>query len=254
MTLRRRPGSHGSDADADVLDDPISPTAALQQGPPPPGQRARKDAPAPAPAPALSLSLAAFLAAALSAAFALGAASAVAAIGALRAAPGGAPWETKSALAFRGGVALDAGNASASVAQRWSAALNAHDVGAISALYADDALLYATFSTVLGTRRDIAHYFAKLFERELLSVSLNSLSSRPHGGGDGSGSCSGLYTFSYVERNGSTISVTTIPARYSFTYESRAPGRDTRILEHHSSVDPELHMAVTPVETHARVV
>ena len=84
-------------------------------------------------------------------------------------------------------------------------------------------------------------------------MSLNSLSSRPHGGDDGSGSCSGLYTFSYVERNGSTISVTTIPARYSFTYATRGPGR-ARILEHHSSVDPELHMAVTPVETHARVV
>ena len=31
-------------------------------------------------------------------------------------------------------------------------------------------------------------------------------------------------------------------------------GLGARILEHHSSVDPELHMAVTPVETHARVV
>lgn len=137
-----------------------------------------------------------------------------------------------------------------SVAQEWASALNAHSVPEISALYDDTALLYATFSTVLHTPADIRTYFHKLFRRDKLRVSLNEVSTRLYADAR-FGINSGLYTFSYVEDDAEAIKVVSIPARFTFVFSRDAAGR-MRILEHHSSVDPEITMTVTPVETRAR--
>ena len=202
-----------------------------------------------------SLSLAALVAVALATAFALGAASSLAlcrVTGACGGDVAGGFEASASAQAFASELPLaeSSSNKTLLVAELWALDMNRHSVEDTAALYDSSALMYATFSTVLKTNHDIKLYLKKLFGREALHVRINKLADRPYENGR-FGVNSGTYTFSYVENNETTTHLTSVPARFTFVYARDVRG-DLKILEHHSSVDPEEMISVEPVETRAR--
>ncbi|MGL5836349.1 MAG: SgcJ/EcaC family oxidoreductase [Waterburya sp.] len=113
----------------------------------------------------------------------------------------------------------------------WGTALASRDVNQITALYAQEAVLLATFNDELNTPDEIKNYFIGLTQKPDLKVVFNTENVQVLD--DNTVTNSGLYTFSYTE-NGKTVEV---PARYTFLYEKK----DDRwmIVKHHSSVRPE---------------
>jgi len=119
----------------------------------------------------------------------------------------------------------------AAATDAWRAAIDARDPQAVSSLYDPQALLYATFQTRLDSPKKILSYFKHLTEKPELKVKFHRQDIRVF---DGDAAInSGLYVFSYSE-DGRTVSV---PARYTFVYVK--DGGDWKIINHHSSVDPE---------------
>ncbi|MGL5075058.1 MAG: SgcJ/EcaC family oxidoreductase [Waterburya sp.] len=113
----------------------------------------------------------------------------------------------------------------------WGTALASGDANQITALYAQEAVLLATFNDELNTPDEIKNYFIGLTQKPDLKVVFNTENVQVLD--DDTVTNSGLYTFSYTE-NGKTVEV---PARYTFLYEKK----DDRwmIVKHHSSVRPE---------------
>ncbi|NJK57391.1 MAG: SgcJ/EcaC family oxidoreductase [Pleurocapsa sp. SU_5_0] len=113
----------------------------------------------------------------------------------------------------------------------WGTALASRNVNQITALYAQEAVLLATFNDELDTPDEIKNYFIGLTQKPDLKVVFNTENVQVLD--DNTVTNSGLYTFSYTE-NGKTVEV---PARYTFLYEKK----DDRwmIVKHHSSVRPE---------------
>ena len=116
------------------------------------------------------------------------------------------------------------------ILDEWRRFLNCGDLENIVRLYADEAVLWGTFSdTLRDSPRLIEEYFKKLFERDGLRVEWGTMCTRSC---DGFHLYSGTYAFSYVE--GKPVIV---PARFTFVI-----GRDKdagfRILTHHSSLIP----------------
>ena len=113
----------------------------------------------------------------------------------------------------------------------WAAAFNAGDARALSALYADTAVLWGTLSPLMLTdAAGIRRYFDQTFSTVAKPVvSLGERHLRMLGD---KAVNSGAYTFS-LERAGQWQ---TVPARFSFVYQATADG--WRIVDHHSSVMP----------------
>ena len=127
-------------------------------------------------------------------------------------------------------------------ANAWARATNAHDAAAVAALYDQEALLYATFATIVNTPEGIAAYFAHLFQKQGLAVAFDDMSVRLYA--DNTATASGLYTFTHEPAPGrATQPRVAIPSRFSFVFVKEAAGTPSagewRIVEHHSSVDPE---------------
>jgi len=131
-------------------------------------------------------------------------------------------------------------SAVAAAAAAWAAAVNAHDAAATAALYDPEALLYATFQTIVETPEALLAYFEHLFEKPGFAVRYNDQAVRLYA--DNVATASGLYTFSHRASNTSNA-IVVVPSRYSFVYVLEAAGTPAagqwRIVEHHSSVDPE---------------
>ncbi len=119
----------------------------------------------------------------------------------------------------------------AAATDSWRAAVDARDAKKVAALYDPQALLYATFQTRLDSPKEILSYFKHLAEKPDLKVKFHRQDIRVF---DGDAAInSGLYTFSYTE-DGKPVSV---PARYTFVYVK--DNGAWRIINHHSSVNPE---------------
>jgi len=113
----------------------------------------------------------------------------------------------------------------------WAKEFSAVSEKNIVALYAQDASLWGTFSSLIRTKPDsISDYFEKIFVFEHRKVNFNDYNIRIYGN---TAISSGLYTFSLFKAGQKLV----IPARYSFTYVN-FQGR-WLIVEHHSSVMPE---------------
>jgi len=108
----------------------------------------------------------------------------------------------------------------------WQHAFNTHNAQAVARLYDENAVFYATFKTRLTGRDEIVGYFNALFDKDP-AVVINRVSCRafsPH-----LELFSGKYTF-YVGSHQQ-------PARFTFVWYHGDSG--WKIVEHHSSVDPE---------------
>lgn len=116
----------------------------------------------------------------------------------------------------------------------WAVALADADCdGAeVADLYTRRAVLLATFTEYVAGRTAITKYFDDLTCKDNLTVSTQRITSVR----DGSmGYATGLYTFAYNSIDGVRIEV---PARFTFVFELR--GGTWMIVNHHSSVNPEL--------------
>jgi hypothetical protein len=122
---------------------------------------------------------------------------------------------------------------SASLRQWTSALASGQGESPVTALYAPDAILLATFDPKpLDTPAAIAAYFHKLTQNPDLRATIHRETVQLFGDGAAD---SGLYTFSYT-KDGAQVRV---PARFVFVY--RRSGSGWLIVSHHSSVLPEAH-------------
>ena len=112
----------------------------------------------------------------------------------------------------------------------WQRFLNQGDLVNIVRLYADEAVLWGTFSDIIrDSSKLIEEYFGKLLEKDNLRVEWDTVHSQTY---NGFHLYSGTYEFSYTASKRVTL-----PARFTF-----AIGHDKdgvfRILAHHSSLIP----------------
>ena len=114
----------------------------------------------------------------------------------------------------------------------WKIAVDTNNLNKVVDLYDTSALLYATFMTRLDTPHKISEYFQHLFKKTDFSVTFDSQDIRVFA--DNVAISSGIYTFSYISEFGKFISIN---ARYTFVYLHENNG--WKIIEHHSSVNPE---------------
>ena len=114
----------------------------------------------------------------------------------------------------------------------WKVAVDTNNLNKVVDLYDNSALLYATFITRLDTPHKISEYFQHLFEKTDFSVSFDSQDIRVFA--DNVAINSGTYTFSYISEFGKLIAIN---ARYTFVYLRE--DNCWKIIEHHSSVNPE---------------
>jgi len=115
---------------------------------------------------------------------------------------------------------------------RWFAALKTCDPDQVVALYAPDSILLSTYKgDVKKGRRKIRAYFAKDFlPKKPIGTAVESYT-RLFGE---IAVNSGLYGFQVDSKNAGRV---TVVARYTFVY--RWLGDDWKIIEHHSSLNPE---------------
>lgn len=118
------------------------------------------------------------------------------------------------------------------VSHAWKIAIDTHNLEKILDLYNKSALLYATFKTRLDNSYKISQYFQHLFEKRDLIVTFNSQDIRIFA--DNVAINSGMYTFNYTSELGDTVSIN---ARFTFVY--LLEDNIWKIIEHHSSIDPE---------------
>ncbi|MBU2650518.1 MAG: DUF4440 domain-containing protein [Bacteroidetes bacterium] len=123
----------------------------------------------------------------------------------------------------------------------WKAALESGNADAVTSLYHESAVLWGTLSR---ERRDetgsILEYFVGFAAKEGIKVEFTDELLRDFGE---VAINTGQYIFSWKE-NGKTIHV---PARYSFVFMKDA--KCWVILDHHSSLFPELPFDSTPYQT-----
>jgi hypothetical protein len=116
-------------------------------------------------------------------------------------------------------------------AEKWGAVLAENNPDTIVQFYANDAVLWGTFSpTLRSDPAAVKAYFVGAFKAlPKVTVSFGEHLIRVYGD---TAINTGYYTFSYT-KDGEAKSV---PARYSFTYVK--DGSDWKIVDHHSSVIP----------------
>jgi hypothetical protein len=113
----------------------------------------------------------------------------------------------------------------------WEACLNAADLDGIISLYADDAVLWGTFSDVIrNTPALIREYYQVLYRKKNLKVKFGSSTSRSFGKAV---LYSGEYEFTYEDNE-----LIICPARFSFVFYK---DNDSvyKIVDHHSSLTPK---------------
>ena len=112
----------------------------------------------------------------------------------------------------------------------WQRFLNQGDLENIVRLYADEAVLWGTFSDIIrDSSKLIEAYFEKLLEKDNLRVDWDTVHSQVY---DGFHLYSGTYEFSYTASERVTL-----PARFTFAIGHDKDGA-FRILAHHSSLIP----------------
>ena len=113
----------------------------------------------------------------------------------------------------------------------WENYLNNADLNNLINLYAEDAVLWGTFSNVIRDNLDlIREYFQELFKKRDLKVSFNASCNRVY---EDTHLYSGTYKFSYIDQE-----LIIINARYTFVVCKDRNGK-YKIVEHHSSVIPD---------------
>jgi uncharacterized protein (TIGR02246 family) len=119
----------------------------------------------------------------------------------------------------------------AAATAKWADAVATNDPDAVTALYANDGVLWGTLSPSLRSdQAAIRAYFVSAFAAlPQLKVTFGDQAVRVY---DNTAINTGYYTFSYV-KDGEPKS---LPARYSFTYVKDGSG--WRIADHHSSAMP----------------
>ena len=112
--------------------------------------------------------------------------------------------------------------------EAWNAALATLDPDAVTAMYADDAVLLPTVSNqVRHNHAEIRDYFVNFLQKSPQGV-INE--SNVHILSESHATNSGVYTFTFGD--GSTVT-----ARFSYLYAATDAG--WKILQHHSSAMPE---------------
>ncbi len=113
----------------------------------------------------------------------------------------------------------------------WGQGLGQDDPEKVLPFYADDAVLWGTLSpTVRADRSALREYFVNAFKvLPGLKVTFGDQLIRVYGN---TAVNTGYYTFSYIKDGG----ITSLPARYSFTYVKN--GERWLIVDHHSSAMP----------------
>jgi uncharacterized protein (TIGR02246 family) len=117
--------------------------------------------------------------------------------------------------------------------EAWIKAVGAGTPRPITALYAPDAVLLATFDPKpLLTPAEREIYFINFKSRKGLKAVLDECHIQMLG--DDAAMANGLYTFRYVDEDGGK---THVKARFTFVYE-RQPDGEWVIVAHHSSQAP----------------
>lgn len=116
------------------------------------------------------------------------------------------------------------------ILDQWEKYLNDGDLPNIVKLYANDAILWGTFSKVIRNNPDlIKEYFQELLLKKNFKVDINSSSARVY---SDTYLYSGTYEFSYVDKE-----LVKFPARFTFVICKDESG-SYKIVEHHSSLIP----------------
>lgn len=116
--------------------------------------------------------------------------------------------------------------------ENWVTEMNGGDLGRLTSLYSQDAILFATFEEQPLDTPDLIHgYFKSFFSLEGAGVELDSSTVTNSELGENCCSSTGLYTFFFME-NGHLIRQ---KARFTFIFTDEQPGA---ILHHHSSLIP----------------
>lgn len=119
-----------------------------------------------------------------------------------------------------------------SAIQQWERAIDTQNLALIQDIYSDNAILLATFAEKeLKGINNITPYFIDLFKKKNLNVRFTSYSSQKIRNVE---ILSGFYIFSY---DGLMNMVRRIPARYTFVTLQDKKG--TKIINHHSSLNPK---------------
>jgi uncharacterized protein (TIGR02246 family) len=117
-------------------------------------------------------------------------------------------------------------------AQKWANAVKSCCPENVLELYHPDGVLWGTLSpTVRHGQNPILEYFISFFKREGLSCTFIDGVSRYHGD---FAFYSGTYEFTWKAGTKTIL----LPARFSFVYKNE--GGKWLIMEHHSSMFPEL--------------
>jgi uncharacterized protein (TIGR02246 family) len=122
------------------------------------------------------------------------------------------------------------------VALEWAAAIQTREPEKVLALYHPDGLLWGTLSPVIRHGHPaILEYFIGFLDREGLSCRFNDGVVREYGD---FAFYSGSYEFTWQMKDKTVL----VPARFSFIYKKE--GEKWLIMEHHSSLFPELPFRV----------
>lgn len=114
----------------------------------------------------------------------------------------------------------------------WLSTLSSGTPEAMTALYADDAILLATLdNTPLKTQETRKAYFTKLMSNKGLKATVGEKHMQLFGD---TAIVSGTWTFSF-EQDGKTAE---IPARYNFVFHKPAQGGTWKVVNMHSSKLP----------------
>jgi hypothetical protein len=109
----------------------------------------------------------------------------------------------------------------------WTEAISERNPSVMVGFYANDALLLATFESLLVGKEAIYEYFVEFLDKENLQCEILENYTQKFEHVD---ICSGLYAFTFVE-DGEEQRVI---ARYTYAVNNKG-----QITTHHSSVNPE---------------
>lgn len=109
----------------------------------------------------------------------------------------------------------------------WTEAISERNPSVMVGFYAKEALLLATFESLLVGKKAIYGYFVEFLDKENLQCEILENYTQELEGVD---VCSGLYAFTFME-NGEPQRVI---ARYTYAVNNKG-----QITTHHSSVNPE---------------
>tara|TARA_R110000765_G_C18503032_1_gene555714 strand:- start:40 stop:408 length:369 start_codon:yes stop_codon:yes gene_type:complete len=114
------------------------------------------------------------------------------------------------------------------VIQNWVRSIGTATPNQMTKFYSNDAILLATFATMLRGKREIHSYFVDFLDKKNMSCRiLKNFTQNCTGGCQ---IASGLYGFTFDDENGRQ----SVIARYSYVVSNGI------IINHHSSEDPDV--------------